>query len=84
MAANTPGCRAICEQNPSELMNDLTRVVIALRMQGASKAKADALVHDGAALSKLLGGGSMGSLRGVADSLIASGCVDCAVEKVYS
>ena len=73
-----------CEKSPSERMDQLIAVLNAWKAKGMPEAQARSMASDAGSLSKALANDDLGSLRGVADALISSGSIDCAIGKAYA
>lgn len=84
MITSAPGCRTACNGNPGDVVEHLIEVFWKLRVQGASEEQALLVARDPEQVARLLPANSLGALRGTAEALVISGCVECAVNYAYA
>lgn len=84
MLSRAPGCRSVCNGTPGDVVDDLAAAFRAMRVKGTSEAEALRFARDPVELARLCSERSLGSLKGVAEVLVFSGCAECAVNLAYS
>lgn len=84
MVTSTPGCRAVCNGKPGEVMDQLEAAFRTLRAQGVSEVRALVISRDPDQLMRLFPSDSLGAMRGVAESFVRSCCAECAVNLAYA
>ena len=84
MKTSAPGCRTACNGKPGEVVEHLVVAFEALRVQGVSEEQAQLVSRDPKQVACLLSNHSLGSLHGIADAIVSSGCAECAVNYAYA
>ena len=84
MLTKPPACRAVCNDSPGTVMDELVEALAKKRNAGMAEGEAVLLGGQTASLVKLFPDGSLGKMPAVAESFVDSGCATCAVNKAYS
>ena len=84
MLTKVPGCRAVCQGAPSEVINQLVAAFKDLRDQGVSEVQSLRMARDPSQIVRLCSETSVGGVHSVAEALVASGCAECTVNLAYS